>query len=166
MVGFLRRLDRWLAGLERAAVVLLFTALLGLGLLQVVWRNLLASGMFWADELLQHMVLWLGFLGASLATREQRHLNIDLLTRLLPARWQPRLVLLVDLTACLICVLLTQAAWTFVRSEMTAGTILTFGVPVWLAQSIIPLGFFIIALRFALHFLETLLQGTQRKTSA
>jgi TRAP-type C4-dicarboxylate transport system permease small subunit len=161
----LRQLDRWLARLEGAAVVLLLTGLLGLGLLQVILRNLLASGMFWADELLQHIVLWLGFLGASLATREQRHLNMDLLTRLSPARWQSWLSLLVDVAALLICALLTQAAWTFVRSENAAGTVLTFGVPAWLAQSIIPLGFGIISLRFALHFLETLLQVAQRKSS-
>lgn len=164
MVGCLRRLDHWLARLERAAVVILLTALLGLGVLQVIWRNLLASGMFWADELLQHLVLWLGFLGAALATHEQRHLNIDVLTRLLPAQWQPWRALVVHLAACLVCVLMTQAAWTFVRSEAAAGTVLTFGVPAWLAQSIIPLGFSIIALRCALHVLETLLQIHQRKT--
>jgi len=116
------------------------------------------------DELLQHLVLWLGFVGAALATHEQRHLSIDVLTRLLPARWQPWRALVVDLAACLVCALMARAAWTFVRSEAAAGTVLTFGVPAWLAQSIIPLGFCVIALRSALHVLETLLQMRQRKT--
>ena len=67
-MGLLHWLDHWLASLERVLVVLLLTGLLGLGLLQVIERNLLASGIFWADELRQHLVLWLSFLGASLAT--------------------------------------------------------------------------------------------------
>ena len=75
-------LDHWLASLERALVVLLLSGLLGLGLLQVIERNVLASGLFWADELLQHLVLWLGF--GLLATREQRHLSIDVLSHFLP----------------------------------------------------------------------------------
>jgi len=164
MVECLRRLDQWLARLERVAVVIFLTGLLGLCVLQVIWRNVLASGMFWADELLQHIVLWLGFVGAALATYEQRHLNIDVLTRLLPAPWQPWRALVVELATCLVCALMTQAAWTLVRSEAAAGTVLTFAVPAWLAQSIIPLGFGIMALRCALHVLETLLQMRQRKT--
>src|SRR5919202_640732 len=155
-MGLLHRLDHWLASLERSLVVLPLTGLLGLGLLQVIGRNLLASGIFWADELLQHMVLWLGFLGASLATRAQRHLSIDVLSHCLPRRWQLWLGLLVDTAALALCTLLVQAAWGLVRSEYTAGTVLTFGVPAWLAQSIIPLGFGAITLRFALRLLETL----------
>jgi len=156
-MGWLHWLDHCLASFERALVVLLLTGLLGLGLLQVIERNVLASGIFWADELLQHIVLWLGFLGASLATREHRHLSIDFL----PVRWQLWLELLVNTVALGLCMLLVQAAWGLVRSEYTAGTMLTFGVPTWLAQSIIPLGFGAITLRFALRLVETLARLVQ-----
>ena len=165
-MAFLHWLDHCLASFERALVVLLLTGLLGLGLLQVIERNLLASGIFWADELLQHLVLWLGFLGASLATREHHHLSIDVLSHFLPKRWQLWLGLLVNTTALVMCMLLVQAAWGFVRSEYTTGTVLTFGVPAWLAQSIIPLGFGAITLRFALRLVETLRQLVQPKAGA
>jgi C4-dicarboxylate transporter, DctQ subunit len=159
-------LDHWLASLERALVVLLLSGLLGLGLLQVIERNVLASGIFWADELLQHIVLWLGFLGASLATREHRHLSIDVLSHFLPVRWQGWLELLVNFVALVLCLLLVQAAWGLVRSEYTAGTMLTFGVPAWLVQSIIPLGFGAITLRFALRLMETLTRLLQPEAGA
>jgi C4-dicarboxylate transporter DctQ subunit len=159
-------LDHWLASLERALAVLLLTGLLGLGLLQVIERNVLASGIFWADELLQHMVLWLGFLGASLATRQRRHLSIDVLSHFLPTRWQLWLELLVNTAALVLCTLLVQAAWGLVRSEYTAGTMLTFGVPAWLAQSVIPLGFGAITLRFALRLVETFLRLVQPEAGA
>src|SRR5919205_1078628 len=107
-MGFLHWLDHWLANLERALVVLLLIGLLGLGLLQVIERNVLASGIFWADELLQHLVMWLGFLGASLATREHRHLSIDVLSHVLPRRWQLGLGLLVNTAALVLCMLLVQ----------------------------------------------------------
>src|SRR5437016_1395531 len=160
-MGLLHWLDHWLASIERALVVLLLTGLLGLGLLQVIERNVLASGIFWADELLQHMVLWLAFLGASLATRQRRHLSIDVLSHFLPTRWQLWLELLVNTAALALCTLLVQAAWGLVRSEYTAGTMLTFGVPAWLAQSVIPLGFGAIMLRFALRLVEMFLRLLQ-----
>jgi len=165
-MGLLHWLDHWLASLERALVVLLLTGLLGLGLLQVIERNVLASGIFWADELLQHIVLWLGFLGASLATREHRHLSIDVLSHFLPRQWQLWLELLVNAVALVMCTLLVQAAWGLVCSEYTAGTVLTFGAPAWLAQSIIPLGFGAITLRFAVRLVATLRQLAQPKARA
>ena len=165
-MGLLHWLDHWLASLERALVVLLLTGLLSLGLLQVIERNVLASGIFWADELLQHMVLWLGFLGASLATREHRHLSIDVLSHLLPRRWQLWLDLLVNTVTLMMCMLLVQAAWGLVRSEYTAGTVLTFGVPAWLAQGVIPLEFGAITLRFAVRLVATLRQLAQPKARA
>jgi TRAP-type C4-dicarboxylate transport system permease small subunit len=165
-MGLLHRIDYWLANLERALVVLLLSGLLGLGLLQVIERNVLASGIFWADELLQHLVLWLGFLGASLATREHRHLSIDVLSHVLPPRWQLWLRVLVNIAALVLCMLLVQAGWGVVRSEYTAGTMLTFGVPAWLAQSIIPLGFGAIALRFALRLVESLIRLLQPEVGA
>ena len=110
-MGLLHWLDHWLASLERALVVLLLTGLLGLGLLQVIERNVLASGLFWAASCCRHLVLWLGFLGASLATREQRHLSIDVLSHFLPTRWQLWLGLLINTVALVLCMLLVQAAW-------------------------------------------------------
>lgn len=143
---------------ERTAVVLLLTTLLSLALLQVILRNVLSSGLFWADALIRHMILWLGFLGASLATYEQRHLGIDLLVRTLPAKVQPWIVLFCHLMALLVCTLLTHAAWTFVQSEINASSRLTFGLPTWLGQTIMPVGFLSLTLRFTIRCLTTCLQ--------
>jgi TRAP-type C4-dicarboxylate transport system permease small subunit len=161
--ALLYRLDHWLAGLESAALVVLLSSLLGLGLLQIVLRNVWASGLFWAEELLQHLVLWLGFLGASLATRAQSHLRIDVVSHLLPARLHPWVALGTNLAALMVCGLLAHAAWTLVRVEHAAGTTLTFGVAAWVAQSIMPVGLGIMALRFALHTYEALRRLTRRE---
>ena len=157
-MAFMHRLDRLLAGLERAVVVVLLLSLLLLGLLQIILRNVFASGLFWADEVLRHLVLWLGFLGASLAAHEQRHLRMDVLARCMPAGGQPWLALLINLFAASGCAILAQAAWTFVRFERESGAVLSVGLAVWIAQSIVPLGFLLMALRFALRLLEALAQ--------
>jgi C4-dicarboxylate transporter DctQ subunit len=161
-LALLGRCDSCLATVERTAVVILLTGLIGLGLYQLILRNMFASGLFWGDALLRHLVLWLGFLGASLATRDRQHLSIDILAQVLPAWCQPWLTLLTNLTAALVCSLLFQAAWRFVQDEYAAGTVLIPGVATWLAESIIPLGLFIMALRFFLRVLEMFWQLLQR----
>jgi TRAP-type C4-dicarboxylate transport system permease small subunit len=157
-MAFMHRLDRLLAGLERAAIVVLLCSLLLLGLLQIILRNVFTSGLFWADEVLRHLVLWLGFLGASLATHEQRHLRMDVLARWMPEGAQSWLDLLLNLVAASGCAILAQAAWTFVRFERESGVVLSVGLAVWMVQSIVPLGFALMMLRFALRMLEALAQ--------
>jgi TRAP-type C4-dicarboxylate transport system permease small subunit len=158
MMAFMHRLDRLLAGFERAAVVVLLSSLLLLGLLQIILRNVFASGLFWADEVLRHVVLWLGFLGASLATHERRHLCMDVLARWIPVGGQPWLALLINVFAVSGCAVLAQAAWIFVQFERESSAVLSVGLAVWIAQSIVPLGFSLMALRFALRLLEALAQ--------
>lgn len=161
-MGFWQQLEQWTTALERSAVVVSFAALLLLGLLQIILRNVFASGLLGTDELLRHLVLWIGFLGASLATREQRHLRIDILARVLPTRYQPWLDCVTHLLALAGCVLLAQAAWAFVREEWSAGTMLATGIAAWIAQSIIPLGFCLMACRFAIHVINACAQLTRK----
>lgn len=160
----LQRLEQWLSVLERCAVVVSFMALMLLGLLQIILRNVFASGLFGVDEILRHLVLWIGFLGASLATREQRHLRIDILSRVLPPKYQPWLDGMINLLALAGCVMLAQAAWAFVREERMAETVLTAGIAAWIVQSIIPLGFCLMACRFALHLVNLRTQVTRTLT--
>jgi TRAP-type C4-dicarboxylate transport system permease small subunit len=158
----LHRLDHLLAVVERTLIVLLLSGLLGLGLLQMLWRNLFAGGVLWADEFLRHVAVWLGVLGASLMTREQKHLRFDVLPQCLPSWCHPWCRLLTNLMAVLICALLCHAAWRFIQDERAAGTMLTCGIKTWVGQSIFPYGFLIMALRFLLQGLVTLQQLTQR----
>ena len=51
------------------------------------WANSILSMADWGDPIARLMVLWLTFLGASLITSENRHINIDFISSLLPEKW-------------------------------------------------------------------------------
>jgi TRAP-type C4-dicarboxylate transport system permease small subunit len=125
-----------------------------LAFLQVVLRNLLDQGILWADILLRNLVLWVGFIGASLATREEKHISIDLLTRFLPGKWKNLSRFFMNIFALLICLLLAEAGWTFVMDEKLYGTKIFGEVPAWYFQIIIPLGFLLMAFRFCIISLQ------------
>jgi hypothetical protein len=52
----------------------------------VPWANEMLTDMDWADSLLRKGTLWLAFLGASLATHRHKHIGIDILLRIAPAK--------------------------------------------------------------------------------
>lgn len=147
----LQRLDDWLASLEGWLLVALVSLMVGLAFTQVVLRNLFRLGLPWADIVLRQMVLWAGFLGASLATRQGRHIAIDVVSRFLPTSARRWLASLLHLAACLITVLLANASWSFVAAERLGRSTLFWGIPTWWAQVIIPVGFGLMAFHFGLR---------------
>ncbi|RMF31356.1 MAG: TRAP transporter small permease [Chloroflexi bacterium] len=130
--------------------------------IQVVLRNFFRTGLPWADLVLRHLVLWLGMLGASLATRQEKHISIDVITRFLsvPARHGLRIVLYAF--SALICFFLFYASWDFVAEERAFGSLFFGSLPLWPFQLILPVGFALLAFRFALHAITRLWQGEER----
>jgi TRAP-type C4-dicarboxylate transport system permease small subunit len=143
------RLDDALARWEGIALVALLLIMLLAGFLQVALRNIFHTGIFAADLLLRQGLLWLAFLGASLAARGAgRHIEIDLLSRSLPpplAGWSRRAA---DVFAALICALLARASILFIAEEWEAGSQIAGVFPAWAFQLILPAGFGVMGVRF------------------
>ena len=107
----------------------------------------------WIDLVTRHLLLWVAFLGAALATRRRKHINIDALSRLISLRAKLRLRILLDLVAAVICLFLTHAAWKFLMSESAAGGVFYKWIPSWVGIGIIPVGFGLLALHFCFEVL-------------
>jgi TRAP-type C4-dicarboxylate transport system permease small subunit len=148
MINRLQQLRKFLLGLEVALLALMLSAMILLAAWQILLRNLFDSGLFWADPALRMMVLWLALLGAIAATQEDRHIRIDLFSRFLSARGKAWTNLITDLFSSLVCGLIAWHGGRLVYFEWQDGTQLFGGLPAWLGESIIPLGFGIMALRF------------------
>jgi TRAP-type C4-dicarboxylate transport system permease small subunit len=139
--------------LENALLVLLLTAMIALAGSQIVLRNLFDSGISWGDPLLRVLVLWVGMLGAMIATQQDKHIRIDLLSRYLSPAWRDRTARLNHLFSAVVCGLLSWHSGRFVYFEWQDGNILVQNIPTWVAESILPFGFAVMALRFALALL-------------
>ncbi|MBD3288330.1 TRAP transporter small permease subunit [candidate division KSB1 bacterium] len=159
----LNLLDKFIARIETFFVVIILTSMILLAFLQVILRNFFATSIFWADVFLRHLVLWIGFIGASLATRESKHINIDVLTKLLPQKGKQVSQIIINLFAAVVCFFLMQAAINFIKLEAELGGDLFAGVPTWSAQLIIAIGFGIMMFRFFLQSIEQILSLLRRK---
>ncbi|PLX93438.1 MAG: TRAP transporter small permease [Desulfuromonas sp.] len=153
MIEVVRKLRRRLHQFEDLLLSLLLCAMVLLAVGQIAMRNLFNSGVSWGDELLRIMVLWLTLLGAMVASREDRHITIDLFSRLLPKPLILPVRVFVDLFTATVCAIVAWHALSFVRLEAEFGSTLLGDLPSWPLQAIIPVGFTVIALRYLLHAL-------------
>ena len=151
-------MSQFLGNIEQWVLVLLLGFLTAFAVTQIVLRNFLSIGFVWGDDLLRHGVLWISLLGATRATLEGKHIRIDLLPRILPAR----LGLIADSLCCFIslfvCVLLAWASWNFVQGERLAGDIAFASIPYWWLVLIFPISFGLMAFRFCLNYISRLVR--------
>ncbi len=133
-------------------IAALLTGTLGLALFQIVIRNVMGTGIIWGDALVRVMVFWLGMAGAMAATRERKHINIDLLTRFLPPGLRRAAGGLTTAFAAVVCMVACGVSLKFVWFEYAAGDLAFGRVPFWVCELILPLGFAVIALRYLIQF--------------
>ncbi|MET0072041.1 MAG: TRAP transporter small permease [Candidatus Thiodiazotropha sp.] len=154
----IRRIKQLILLFEDGLTVLLLSATILLAASQIVLRNFFDSGLIWADPTLRIMVLWLALLGAIAATRENRHIRIDLFSHGLSKRSQSILSLINNLFSAVVCAIITWHAVRFVYAEWQDGVMLFAALPAWLGEIIIPIGFGVMTLRFLFNLSLQLLQ--------
>lgn len=137
--------------LEDGLLIITLAAMVLLALSQIILRNVFDTGIEWTDPLLRVLVLWLGLLGAIAATRQNRHITIDVISRLLPRSGQMITAIISNLFSASICAVISYYAAMFVVMEYEDGIIAFANIPAWLCESIIPLGFGLMALRFVIN---------------
>lgn len=149
-VNFLSRLDKIFAAAVRIVLVVILLTMIILGASQVFLRDIFASGISWSDAAVRNMVLWVAFLGAILATRKRQHIAIDVITRFIPDAPRNIVRIFLDAFSCVVAFLLARAAYMFVLSERAMESVAFAEVPMWIVQTIIPFGFAVISLEYAI----------------
>jgi TRAP-type C4-dicarboxylate transport system permease small subunit len=163
---YLSAFDGWLKKSESALLILLFGVMMVLAFAQVVLREAFSSGFIWADILLRHLVLWIGFLGGALATANNRHIHIDALAHYISERTRAAIGVLTNLFGAAVCVLLYQASMTFIRGEIEANSVVFENIPAWYAQLIIPVGFGLHIAHFLVHSVLSGAKAMQKEIPA
>lgn len=158
---YLRLLQLILHRTEDLIIAGMLTATMGLALYQIILRNLMGTGIVWGDVLVRLMVLWLGMAGAMAATRQRKHISVDLITRYLSPAWRRVVEGLTTLFAGGVCLAAFYYSLQFVLSERDFGSLAFAQVPYWVCVSILPAAFFIIAVRYFVQFGLTLTRSPE-----
>ena len=141
----------WLWQVENYMVAIALMALMLLPLVTIIVRKFFHGGLDEAAALQQHLVLIIGLLGGMFAARDRRLLSLSTLTNFLKGRWQVFARIFSSGFAAGITGFLCVAAIQLVEVQKIGGKILAYGIPLWIIQLIMPIGFGVIALRLAWH---------------
>jgi len=166
---FLKTCDELLARIEGWLIITFLWLMVILTFVQVVLRGFYThAGLQWANHLMGHLdwsqpfvrllVLWLTFLGASLLTKDNKHIRIDLFFSLLPPRWLPLRDTVLSTVCALICGIMAVVCAKYIQIEMTFGETLFLNLPSWIAQLILPLGFLLLLFRFLVRIVEQIVR--------
>jgi tripartite ATP-independent transporter DctM subunit len=132
--------------LEDAIGIAALVALALLPLTELIGRPLLGIGVPNSVGMVQHLTMWGAFLGAMIASRQRRHLALATAT-FLPAGLRPFADVVSAIAATGVAAVLARASVQLVNAERASIQTLTGGLPIWVAMTIIPIGFTVVALR-------------------
>lgn len=138
----------WFLRLEELFLCLLLAAMIIVACLQIFLRFGSTGGYLWIDPLLRYMVIWAGLFGAAAVTSRGKHIALDIISYLLPEKYQPWLRMVINLFSASVCGILTWAAIIFIRNEAEFGNRVLLSVPSWIWNLVFPIAFALISLRF------------------
>jgi len=157
IIATVDKIDLVLSSVEKFLICVTLTVMLVMASMQVILRNFFDSGIGWGDIFVRHMVLFLLFFGASLSTREKRHIQMDVSSKITPKKLKPLVSLIINSFCIIVNFYLAKSSYLFLLGEIQFPTILFAKVPTWYFISIMPVGFGIITFRFFLNWIENIL---------
>ena len=148
---------------------LLLIILIGMILLagsQIFLRNFFDYSLFWGDEMLRLMVLWITIAGGLAASRMGKHISIEVLDRFLPEKAQLATQIIIDLFTASICGLFAWHSGRFVMGSYEFGDMLMKNTPAWTLQIVLPIGFGLMAYRHLVVALKRLFDQSKISPTA
>ena len=106
-----------------AVCVLCFASMTLLAILGVFFRYVMQSPFMWTEEVASYLLVWMGFTAINIALRQDRHIKVEVLPKLVPPVVAKIVGYLVDaLIAFFFIVLLKQGYLLTINNIMTAAT--------------------------------------------
>ncbi len=169
ILATLSRLERFGRFAENAVLVMLLSGMILLACGQIVLREVFDTGIIWADEAIKLMVLWLAMVGSVAASRDNRHIRIDVLSHLLPKQVVAMTRMLVDAFAAAVCAVIAWQAWRYLQLEIEYENTVLVDAPAWIAHAVLPAAFALVSYRFVVSILKQiheLFTGRATETAA
>lgn len=143
-------LDKVLSRAEEICVALLLCAASLILFIDVAGRFLFSTSFSWAAESVRYAIVWVVFIGSSIAARRGIHISIDALREFLPPPARRPLILLVLAISILFCALMLWFAIQLVATMQGYRQVSpAMQIPMWWVYLAIPVGVGLMLVRFA-----------------
>ena len=166
MKNFLKVYDKVVALLTNIAGVLAGLLILLIGFMivyEIIARNIFNSPTEWVMEISTYCIIVAGFLGMGVAYAGKKHIHVDILLVHLSAKTRCYIEVLTSLAGIYFSYLFTVEAWKMMQLSIEFNNCAptTLSTPLWIPQSSLPVGMFILLLQI----IGTLLHDIEKITS-
>jgi len=140
---FFHKIENTLAGTLLFVMAILPTA-------EIFLRKIFSTGIAGSTVYVQHLTLFIGFIGAIIATRDGRHLTLSSGVEFIPQKFIRIAIPVRNIVSTMVCTGLFWASFQMVRAEMSSPLKIANWLPVWVVELIMPVCFLIMVFRFAI----------------
>ncbi len=138
---------RALVAFENVLGAMALAGMVILPLLEIGMRRTFGVGVPGSGPVVQHLALWVGFLGAAIAARDGKLLALASATFIPAGRVRSAIDIVAGAVASCMAAILAWGAVELVRLEREGSATIGGGIPTWVAQLALPVGFGLIAVR-------------------
>jgi C4-dicarboxylate transporter DctQ subunit len=158
----MRKTEIYLSRLEEILIGLLIASASVILFANVVARYVLNSGIPWADEVVRYQIVWMVFLGGSVAARKGIHIGVDIVVQMAPPKIGRFILLIIHAIGIFFCGVLVYYGAELTAQTREFGQVSTaLQAPMWIFQLAIPVGGALMAIRFGQQFFSVLLSEAQ-----
>lgn len=126
--------------------------------LAVFFRYILNSALGWPQEVSGYILVWISFLGAYLASRENRHVSFDVVIDKLPNKLRRAITLSVDVVLIVYFLILLRMSIRMI-GIVGHNNIETLEIPFGVFMAILPISSVLIVFALILNILQQLRAG-------
>ena len=122
-------------------------AMVVLPIVEIAARRLFGVGVPASGPIVQHLTLWVGFLGAAIAARDGKLLALATGALITHPTWRRLAGIVAAAVAACVSLILAWGGVEMMRAEREAQTTIGADIPTWVAQAVLPGAFAAIAAR-------------------
>lgn len=146
--------------IEEIIVVPILIVMTVVIILQVIFRFVIKGSLPWSEELARYLMVWVTFLGASIAVKRGAHVGVELLVMILPQKVRTVFVFLGVIISIIFCLVVFRVSLVIIQNQIVSHQISpAMRIPMWWAYGAIPVGTFLMAVRFAQPLLRPLFKN-------
>lgn len=144
------KINKFLEAIEKFFAVAIISAIVLIVFAGTLARYIFESPLYWAEPVATYMMVWLGFLGFQIATSKLRHIEIEFLKAKVKEQTKYKMNIATSIIVSVFLFMFFYLSYEYVLASKEMGdTVKAFELPMWKALLILPISFFISAVRFA-----------------
>ncbi len=144
----IKKTIHWIEKIEEWLLVVLLFSMIVIASSQVILRNIFDMGLMWGDGSVRVLLLWVAMFGAMVASRNDEHIRIDLIGRIIPETYRKRYAMICYLFTAFVLGVFSVSSAEFVYFEYLDQTKAFGRVPAWMCELIMPMGAFTMCVRY------------------